>query len=67
MLTTYWEHGANDAGTFVKCSKCGHKFGSKAFLMADKDTARCPWCNAKMSFDKLDYDRLMREAEVDDR
>lgn len=65
--TAYWEHGTNEFGAFVKCSNCGHKLSAKSFIMADKPTDNCPWCNFKMDFSKLDEITLREEALNENR
>lgn len=58
----YWEHGANDMGPYVQCSSCNHKIAVLDFLIADASTSTCSFCNKEMSFERIDYDRLLQEA-----
>lgn len=64
--TAYWEHYTSDAGNAVKCSSCQHKMSALDFLIADVDLHTCPWCSSQMDFLRLDYDRLLQEANGND-
>lgn len=64
--TAYWEHHSSDAGNAVKCSGCQHKMSVLHFLIADVDLNTCPWCSSPMKFERLNYDRLLREANDND-
>ena len=64
--TAYWEHHSSDAGNAVKCSSCQHKMSVLDFLIADVDLNTCPWCSSPMKFERLNYDRLLREASDND-
>lgn len=59
----YWKFKSTDMGFCIECSSCKHKISVKDALIAERSYDTCPFCEALMDMDKLDYDELFFLAD----
>lgn len=61
--TYIWNLVSTDMGYALECSKCKHKISIKGYIIADKMTDICPFCESTMKLDDLDYDKIYELAQ----
>lgn len=62
-MSKSWKLVTTELGRAIQCPYCDHKISLLHVLFADSKTSDCPFCNREVSWDKLDYDEILSQAE----